>query len=137
MEKINRNDYEKKVINLFVRSPAYELPSKRNDRLIVLHALSRVFKEGTYSEKEVNELIKGFLAQVIGFKVDHVKIRRALVDEGFLERTKDGARYTVDKSKEIYSIFEDDINDVNPKDLIRNAIEDVKARRKKYSPGTS
>jgi len=64
-------------------------PSKRPLRQIVWGRLIALFATGRdYTEKEVNEIIKGAIA------FDDVELlRRELVDEKLLCRLRDGSRY--------------------------------------------
>jgi hypothetical protein len=65
------------------------IPSKEKKKLIILqHILTRFEKEQRYSEKEVNEILKGVHA-------DFVSLRRHLIEYGFMERSDDGANYWV------------------------------------------
>ena len=65
------------------------IPSKEKKKLIILqHILTRFEKERRYSEKEVNEVLKGV-------HVDFVSLRRHLIEYGFMERSDDGASYWV------------------------------------------
>ncbi|MFS0784078.1 DUF2087 domain-containing protein [Bacillus sp. 1P06AnD] len=64
---------------------------KQKYKIIVLREMMNLFEpERTYSEKEVNELIKS----VYG---DFVTVRRYLIEYGFLDREKDGSSYWIKK----------------------------------------
>jgi hypothetical protein len=57
-----------------------QMPRKHRKRLVVLDHVSRVFEPGVrYPESEVNALCRSFHDDV-------AMLRRALVDEGFLDR---------------------------------------------------
>ncbi len=57
-----------------------ELPAQRHKRLVVLERLALEFEPGVrYPEREVNSLLRRF-------HDDHATLRRALVDEGYLDR---------------------------------------------------
>ncbi len=105
MEKIAQDEFEKRVIDLLVRSSLYELPPKRKDLLIILETITSQFKDGSFTEKETNEVIKDFISKIPRLKVDHVKIRRALIDEGFLKRTPSGSVYTMTKIMTLSNCF--------------------------------
>ena len=45
-----------------------------------------------YAEWEINEALRDWLGSV-RVRLDHVTLRRGMVDCGFLKRTRDGARY--------------------------------------------
>ncbi len=131
MEQISESEFNKRIIDFFVRSNLYELPSKRKDRLIILKAFSMIFKKDSFTEKEINELIKEFLQKVSRVKIDHVKIRRYLVDDGFLARTSDVSQYFANTS--LYkNIFEESINDINLEEIINEAQKEIEERSKRY-----
>ena len=67
-------------------------PTKLAPRLVALHYISRSFdQDHEYSEDEVNQRI----AERNLFRLDHVHLRRYLVDHLMLERSRDGAVYKV------------------------------------------
>ena len=64
-------------------------PAKEKKKIIVLQEIIKNFSKGkTYSEKEVNRMLKRIYE-------DYATIRRALVEYGFIERTNDGKSYWV------------------------------------------
>jgi Uncharacterized protein conserved in bacteria len=72
---------EESVLRTFFRNGRLtEIPAKRSKRRIVLERIALEFEPGRrYDEKEVN-------ATVARYFTDHAALRRALVDEGFLDR---------------------------------------------------
>jgi hypothetical protein len=72
---------EEAVLRTFFRNGRLtELPAKRSKRLIVLERIAIEFEPGRYfDEDEVN-------VTVARFHTDDAALRRALVDEGFLQR---------------------------------------------------
>ncbi len=84
------------------------LPRRRADRWILLHAAARALPRGeALAEAALNEHLKGWLTS-LGPRVglDHVSLRRALVDEGFLHRDARGARYAPSFAYERRVVFE-------------------------------
>jgi hypothetical protein len=64
----------------FVDGRLHRLPAKRDKRLVVLDRLAQEFVPGVrYDEAQVNAVLREF-------NPDHAALRRALVDEGFLQR---------------------------------------------------
>ncbi|QUH19257.1 DUF2087 domain-containing protein [Alkaliphilus sp. B6464] len=64
-------------------------PAKEKKKIIVLKEIVKNFSKGkTYSEKEVNRLLKRIYE-------DYATIRRALIEYGFIERTNDCSTYWV------------------------------------------
>jgi hypothetical protein len=70
-------------------------PRKRRDLMIILHAVASRFSPGEeLSETDATGRIGGFLMLAApGWKMDRATLRRALIDEGFLDRDADGTRY--------------------------------------------
>lgn len=65
------------------------IPSKEKKKLIILQQIITRFKRGqTYSEKEVNAVLKGV-------HEDYVSLRRHLIEYGFMDRNDDGSSYRV------------------------------------------
>jgi hypothetical protein len=63
------------------------LPQKGKKRMIILQYLTTKFQANrSYSEKEVNEILKPF-------HDDYFALRRYLVVYGLMDRTKDGRSY--------------------------------------------
>lgn len=64
-------------------------PSKEKKKIILLEEITKNFNVGKkYSEKEINRILKRIYE-------DYVTIRRALIQYGFLERSKDCIEYWV------------------------------------------
>jgi hypothetical protein len=72
------------------------LQTSRNDFVLVLAAAAQGFARGEgYSEREVNEILRGFLAAPGAMlATDHVELRRWLIDFRLLERDGFGRVYT-------------------------------------------
>ncbi len=72
-------------------------PRARRDREILVESIAmQLDSSQTYRESEVNEILKSWGRDVApAIEVDHVTLRRFLVDWGRLERTADGRFYRV------------------------------------------
>jgi hypothetical protein len=72
-------------------------PRKRRDREILMKSIVLGLDGGRdYREREINERLRAWNREVApAIEVDHVTLRRILVDHGHLERTADGSRYRV------------------------------------------
>lgn len=70
-------------------------PRRRRDREILLKSIAMQLDSAReYSEPEINRVLQDWSRHVApAIDVDHVTLRRLLVDYGELERTADGARY--------------------------------------------
>lgn len=64
-------------------------------RAVLAHLAGRFFESGAaYTERDVNEILRGWCADA---EVDHVTVRRYLIDHGLLQR-EDGGAYWLGKS---------------------------------------
>ncbi len=94
--RIAPDEYARRIRALLGRGGlSHALPRRERDRWILLHAIARRFAPGELlSEPDANARIAGFLAgpgQYI--ELDRVTLRRALVDDGFLDRDPAGHSY--------------------------------------------
>ena len=73
--------------------------SNRDDFALVLAAAASMFEpDRTYRERDVNDVLRGWLAGAGSMlDVDHVELRRWLVDNLLLERDGFGRAYTLGK----------------------------------------
>ncbi|WP_083270714.1 DUF2087 domain-containing protein [Bacillus marinisedimentorum] len=89
---ITKSEQEKMVRNYFKKGPdgpLHQFPSKEKRKIIVLQHILTHFERGkTYTEKEVNEVLKAIYP-------DFVTIRRYLIEYGFMVRNRDGSEYWV------------------------------------------
>ncbi|MCW1311516.1 MAG: DUF2087 domain-containing protein [Candidatus Rehaiarchaeum fermentans] len=132
MEKITREEFVKKAIDMLARNELKTLPSKMKNRLIFLYLFVQNMDATTYTEKEVNELIKATLSKMPQVYLDHVRVRRALIDYGFLERTDNGAVYTFSKDTDIFKLFPDEIDEVDVFEEIENYFKNALERKRKH-----
>jgi hypothetical protein len=72
-------------------------PRRRTDREILIKSILLLLdSRRRYTEREVNAALKDWCRDVApAIDVDHVTLRRLLVDYGELERTADGRAYRV------------------------------------------
>ena len=91
--KPGSHEAEAKLRNLLRTGALQALPTHPQvlDTLLAL-ATGGLARQRPYAEREVNEALSAWLESVRA-KVDHVTLRRRMVDLGFLKRTKDGSRY--------------------------------------------
>ena len=91
-DRFNITKEEKiKVIETYVdeNGALKSYPSKEKKKIILLEEITKNFNVGKkYSEKEINRVLKRIYE-------DYVTIRRALIQYGFLDRSKDCSEYWV------------------------------------------
>ena len=110
-----------------------QFPKSNTDRLILLGSIVMKLEfQKEYSEKSINEAIVKWIDKMANQSyLDHVTIRRYLVDFGLLERTRAGDCYRVSKSR-MSDLFEDVIRSIDPFSLIKNFREEREARKKEW-----
>ena len=91
------------------------LPRKRRDQWILQHAAAQSLGLAPLDEMTLNERLKAWLASVgARVDVDHVTLRRALVDDGFVEREPNGSSYRRSRAHERMVLFEEVVMVPNP-----------------------
>jgi len=109
------------------------LPRRRRDAQIFLRGVAACLQPGVvYDERSVGEALRKFTA-AIGPRVDldHVTLRRYLVDEGFLVRDPGGSSYEVHRSGRGRVVFEQGIDTVDPLQML----SDLRQRDATREPG--
>lgn len=84
-------DEENKVIKNYFDETGHlrDFPSKEKKKITVLRHIMKNFKVGeVYNEKQINMVLKRIYE-------DHVSIRRALIEYGFMDRKDDCSKYWV------------------------------------------
>jgi hypothetical protein len=112
------------------------LPRRPRDRHILCLSIVQVLNLGSsYSEPQLNAALMEWLADVgRAIEIDHVTLRRYLVDAGYLRRAATGAVYEVcvPSSEEVE--FEPGVLDIDPVAVVQAAREQ-RAARKLERPG--
>ena len=134
---IDTTTYSRRLVALCLKSGYIPFPARPADRAILQKSAIRYFDpDARYSQKGVDTILKQWI-QEIGRKVrvDHVTLRRLLVDDGYLERRPDGARYRVTLSGPFAFQFTPDVDLVDDKALIAQESMAIEARRRAHAPG--
>jgi len=134
---IDAATYSRRLVALCLKSGFIPFPTRPADRAILQKSAIRYFDpDARYSQKGVDTILKQWI-QEIGRKVrvDHVTLRRLLVDDGYLERRPDGARYRVTLSGPFAFTFAPDVDVVNDKAIIAQESMAIEARRRAHAPG--
>ncbi|RKX26884.1 MAG: hypothetical protein DRP47_07490 [Candidatus Zixiibacteriota bacterium] len=133
MSKINVDEFEKRLEALCLKKGGRGLPRKRQDQHILFKSIALILEpHRDYSESELNEVLKQWLAK-IGQKIeiDHVTLRRHLVDEGYISRDRAGMLYKVNDAK-MADLFEPETNAINPAKVIEKALKRKEQKKRQY-----
>lgn len=131
---ITRKEFEERLIQLFAQNRISAYPRKRRDRHILLKSIVMTLANGKdYTETEINQAIKAWLTGMHNPRgLDHVALRRYLVDEGYVDRSRNGSRYWVITPGPSTKLFEPDVGEVDVFSLVGEAKETHdKSRRKR------
>ena len=87
-----------------------------------------------YPEWEINEALAGWLASVRA-DIDHVTLRRRMVDFGFLKRRPDGSVYFLNYGR-VAEVLGDPAVEVDTAAILADILRERGARRRAYVKGT-
>ncbi len=112
---------------------ARDLPKKPADRhILFVSAILRLEPGRQYTESELNdELAKWTSLFGRNFGLDHVTLRRFLVDEGYLKRDPYGKSYELDADHLPYT-FDPTMREMDLEELIVEARRTREAKKQQY-----
>ena len=135
MDTISRKEFTERLVDLCVRSGLRSAPRKTRDRHILSKGITLTLDlKAEYTEEEVNQELKTWLADVGGTlrRLSHVRLRRLLIDEEYLGRSKDGSRYWVALGSRNHPAYEPAVQDVDVRGLLRSGREEAERRKQMY-----
>jgi len=92
---ITADEFRKRLAALCLKRGGGGMPKRRRDQHILLKSIALTLdRNAVYTEAELNLRIQSWL-ELVGheIQVDHVSLRRHLVDEGYLTRDPAGDTY--------------------------------------------
>lgn len=130
--KISKSDFINRLNKLCGKSDLIQFPKNHTDRFVLLESIALTFKpQKKYSEKSINETVAEWIENMAKESyLDHVTLRRYLVDFGLIERDPAGHQYHVSESR-LSNLFEDTIRTMNPFALVKKFRKEREAQRKK------
>lgn len=129
---LSRKSVERSLGRIFSGGRLELLPKRQGDREMVL-ALGawQLHDAGVADEQAINLLLESWLAGFCFSTLDRVTFRRALVDEGFISRRRDGTRYWINTQK-IHLVLAPDALDVDPTLIFERETLEREARKHRY-----
>ena len=130
---ISEQQFKTSIAKTFGRGPLAKFPKRHQDQLIFFGAAAlHLAGQPTYSEKEINGKLMAWLIEMEANNVmDHVTLRRSLVDFRFVERDSAGRQYTVAES-DLAAVFEKPILTLDLHTIIEEARAEREARRRQW-----
>ena len=131
-ETISTTEFETRLPYLCVTRQGGGLPRKRRDLHIVLRSVALLLDRAVnYTETGLNTALRRWLEQVgYNYRLDHVTLRRSLVDHGYLRRDPAGTRYRVASKHD--DMFDPMIESLDPVFIIEEAMARREAKRKAF-----
>ena len=128
---ISLEEFQQRLTELCLRGGPTGFPRRRRDRHILLKSVALTLdKRAEYTEPEVNTKLRLWLQDVgAPFHLDHVDLRRYLIDEEFLGRSRNGSRYWVAAFSRHQLFFDPEIEEVDGNRLLSQ--ERARLERKK------
>ena len=116
---------------LLANGPLTALPVRSADEQLLLRMAARRFQaQKKYREAEVNALLRAWLQTLSApFGIDHVTLRRRLVDTRLLMRETSGSSYWVDASR-----LDDAALDIEPARVLAEIRDERAARKRQHAP---
>lgn len=126
-------EFEKRLEDLCTRGGRREWPRKTEDQQVLLKSVTLMLEpQREYSEAELNEPLETWVDQVGQiFVIDHVTLRRFLVDAGYVQRDLAGHRYRVNAEKAT-EMFEADVASLDPVAVVDEARRRIEERKRAY-----
>jgi hypothetical protein len=124
-DRVTPHEFEERLVSLCLQSGVRGLPRKKRDRHIIFKSVTLTFdKTKEYTESSVNQMLQTWLSEVgRSLDLDHVRLRRHLVDAEFLGRSKDGSRYWVAVFSRNQVPFDSEVESIDVYSLVQQRRE--------------
>lgn len=126
-------EFKKRLAAMCLKQGSVGLPRKRRDQHILAKSIVLMLNpEATYTEVELNSHLMDWLDRVgRAIQIDHVTLRRYLVDEGYVMRDPAGESYRVQRQARS-NLFDSAIDEIDPIVAIDEAINQRDERKRRY-----
>jgi hypothetical protein len=131
MSHISEATFINRFIAIILRGQVF--PKKILDRhILYISATLRLEPDHPYAESELNDILRSW-STLFGDDIglDHVTLRRYLVDEGYLQRDSGGESYQLTTSGLPYS-YDTSISALDLEDLIHDARTERERKKQEY-----
>ena len=128
---LSKQEPQRTLERLLANGPLTGWPRRPEDQALLVRLTAARFEAGRdYREAEVNDVVKEWLATFSAeFGIDHVTMRRALVDARLLVRDKSGALYRLDDGKQPELA---QLRTVEPGAILKQVQEGREARKREH-----
>ncbi len=130
---LSPEQFSKRLTDLCLRSRLPGLPKRELDQQVLFMSMVLLVGNGeAFTEKEINEKLAYWLQHVGQIEsLDHVTLRRRLIDAGYLTRSNDGSSYQVVRGG-ADQLFDDAINGLDVIQVIKDGRAEIERRKQEY-----
>jgi len=131
MSHITKSQFVGRFVSLVLGGR--DLPKKRLDRQILfISSILKIDPKRQYSERELNDVLRTWTTRFgANFGLDHVTLRRFLIDEKYIKRDIAGMSYELNTTDLPYT-FDQSIESVDLEELINEARRGREKRKQLY-----
>ena len=128
-------DFEERLAAICLGGPGSAFPRRTRDRHILYRSIiQRLDHARKYSEADLNEVLQKWLLDIgTCLDMDHVTLRRYLIDERYLSRDANGNAYEVNAAGSTDIEFEPSVAAIDPFTVIQAARDRVAERKRQQS----
>lgn len=133
-QPMTRDHFIKRLSQLCLQSGLSEFPKSAEDQHILLQSAALSLRPDTsYSEQELGAELNRWITDVTRLKfIDHVTLRRGLVDAGYLLRNRDGSCYRLAPFSSRAHIFEGAVQQVDVAEVLEAAGTEIARSKEAY-----
>ena len=133
MQKISVDEFKSRLAAQCLNRGGRGLPRKLRDKHILYKSIILTLKpDRDYPEKEINTALEKWLTDVgLAIEIDHVTLRRHLVDEGYLSRDQAGKAYRI-LTRQMADLFEPATDQIDPVAIIEEALINKEQKRRQH-----
>lgn len=131
---ITQEYFIKRLSELCIKSGLAGFPKDDTSLHILLKsAVVTLGKSDSFTEKEVNAKLESWVKDISQMKgMDHVSLRRMLIDTGYLTRNGDGSSYQTSQPDPRPDLFDTSIDQLDIKKEIEAAREKIALRKREF-----
>ncbi|HZU85998.1 MAG TPA: DUF2087 domain-containing protein [Anaerolineaceae bacterium] len=132
---VTREIFIKRIADLCLKSGLLGLPKDERDSHILLKSMILLIgPSGDFSQQEIDAKLKTWISEV-SLKIeglDHVTLRRWLIDFGYLTRNANGTHYRVVPGGPRPELFDPAVEQIDILEAVRGAQEEMERRKREF-----
>jgi len=135
MSIVTVEEFEERLAAICLSGAGAAFPRRARDRHILYRSIiQRLDSTRKYSEEDVNAALQQWRMDIgTCLDIDHVTLRRYLIDERYLSRDANGTAYEINPAGNITFEFEPSVAALDPFTVIQAAKDRVAERKRQQS----